>query len=163
MIPINQPQKAFTPETVSVRSGKPEDQDIVVYDNTKVFIRDSQVHGIGVFANKSIKKDEAVEVFPIVPMSFRTNYQGDTRVLEYGVVKFCECEECKRHGYVIFLRLGYGGIYNHQDDHNAMITIDYGKFYGTCVAIKDIEQGDEIFINYGSQYSFKDGKNNIRE
>jgi SET domain-containing protein len=163
MQPIKQYQKEFSADVSSFKSAKPEEQNIIMFDNIKVYVKDSKVHGIGVFARQNIKKEEIVEIFPIVPMSFRTNYQGDARVLDYGTIRFCECEECKRHGYIIYSRLGYGGIYNHQDKHNSVLGIDFSKNYGKCTAIEDIEKDDEIFINYGDQYIFREGKNTIRE
>ena len=127
-----------------------------------VYVKKSDVHGIGVFSDKNFKPAETIEVFPIIPLYFRTYYQGDLRVVDYSTIKYCECSECKRHGNVIYLRLGYGGIYNHQDFNNAEITIDFNKMIGTCVATKDIELNSEIFINYGPAYHFPDGKTSIR-
>jgi SET domain-containing protein len=162
MQPTNQFEKQFVPSSTPIRNGNPEIQ-VVDYDNTKIYIKQSSIHGIGVFAKEIIKKDDIIEVFPIVPMSFRTHYQGDARIVDYSTIRFCECEECKRHGYVIFMRFGYGGLYNHQDNHNAFLAIDYNQFYGKCVATTDIEKDDEIFINYGDQYVFREGKNSIRK
>jgi hypothetical protein len=128
-----------------------------------VFVTKSNVHGIGVFAAKNFQTSETIETFPIVPLYFRTHYQGDIRILDYSVVKQCDCEECKRHGNVIYLRLGYGGIYNHQDVFNAELIMDYKNMIGTCVATKPIQVNDEIFINYGINYRFPEGKISIRQ
>jgi hypothetical protein len=132
------------------------------YESSKTYSKQSKVHGIGVFAKQKINASDIIEVFPIVPLSFRTSYQGDARVIDYSVIKQCECEECKRHGYVIFLRLGYGGIYNHQDNFNAEIIMDYKNLIGTCKAISSIDEDSEIFINYGINYRFPNGKISIR-
>lgn len=128
-----------------------------------VYVNKSSVHGIGVFASKSFQPTEIIEVFPIIPLYFRTHYQGDARVIDYCVVKNCECEECKRHGAVLYLRLGYGGIYNHQDENNAEITIDYKNLLGICRATRNIQVNDEVFINYGLSYRFPEGKTSIRQ
>lgn len=161
MEPIEQAYKNFIPDTKSVTSE--QDLSSIIFSNVGINVKQSHIHGIGVFADKPFKKDEIVEKFPIVPLSFRTNYQGDARVLDYSAIRFCECEECKRHGYTIFMRFGYGALYNHQDNNNATLYIDYRKYYGTCTAFKDIEQGEEITINYGDQYIFREGKNSIKE
>lgn len=128
-----------------------------------VTVKQSSVHGIGVFAKKNFIPSETIETFPIVPLFFRTHYQGDARIIDYCVVKNCECEECQKHGNILFLRLGYGGIYNHQDEYNAEITMDYKNLIGTCRATKHIQVNDEIFINYGYSYNFPDGKISIRQ
>lgn len=138
------------------------DESKIVYESDKVYSKKSDIHGLGVFAKKSIKSSETIEVFPIIPLSFRTSYQGDGRVIDYSVVKQCDCEECKRHGYVIFLRLGYGGLYNHQDNFNAELIMDYKNLIGTCKAISNIDIDDEIVINYGINYRFPNGKISIK-
>ena len=150
----------FAPNATSI--GQTTKKEVLFYSK-HLSVRPSQIHGIGVFADKDFVANETIEVFPIIPLSFRTNYQGDARVLDYSAIKFCECEECKKHGYVIFMRLGYGGLYNHQDNNNAKLYIDYNEYYGKCVAEKDIAIGSEIFINYGPNYIFREGKNSIRE
>lgn len=138
------------------------DESNIKYDSYRVYSKKSEVHGLGVFAKEDIKSSEIIETFPIVPLSFRTSYQGDARIIDYSVIKQCECDECKRHGYVIFLRLGYGGIYNHQDNFNAEIIMDYKNLIGTCRAISNISKDQEIFINYGINYRFPNGKISIR-
>jgi|694.fasta_scaffold28812_9 hypothetical protein len=150
----------FTPSVTSVSQAEKKD---ILFSSKNLSVRPSQIHGIGVFADKDFYPEETVEVFPIIPLSFRTHYQGDARVLDYSAVKYCECEECKKHGYVIFMRFGYGGIYNHQDKPNAKLFIDYGDYYGKCIADSHIKAGDEIFIDYGPNYIFREGKNSIRE
>ena len=157
---MSEQHENFTPQSTSVTH---LDKQTVICSSTDLSVRPSQIHGVGVFAEKNFKTEDVIEIFPIVPLSFRTHYQGDARVLDYSAVKYCECEECKKHGYVIFIRLGYGGLYNHQDNENADLFIDYNQFYGKCVAKKNIVAGEEIFINYGPNYVFRDGKNSIRE
>jgi hypothetical protein len=49
------------------------------------------------------------------------------------------------------LMLGYGSLYNHSDDPNAEV------WWGACEtfimeSLKDIKAGEEIFIDYGSDY-----------
>lgn len=127
-----------------------------------LYVGNSKVHGIGVFAKKSFLPDEVIEIFPIVPLAYRTMYQGDFRVVDYCVVRQCDCEECKRHGLVLFLRLGYGGIYNHQDSNNAQLIMDYPNSIGKCIATKQIQKNEEIFINYGLNYKFHEGKNILK-
>lgn len=161
MEPTKQTYKSFSPETQSITSET--NLSDIVFSNLGISVKQSYIHGIGVFAEKNFHSNDIIEIFPIVPMSFRTNYQGDARVLDYGAIKFCECDECKRHGYAIFMRFGYGSLYNHQDNNNASLYVDYNKFYGKCTAIKNIEAGEEITINYGDQYIFTEGKNSVRE
>ena len=55
--------------------------------------------------------------------------------------------------------MGYGQIYNHQDDNTAEIRFDLKNQIADIVAIKKIKKGEEIFVNYGPNY-FKN-KNKI--
>ena len=149
--------KNLTPPTMTTENKSQECSARFVY------VTKSTVHGIGVFAAKNFQASETIETFPIIPLYFRTNYQGDMRVIEHSVIKQCECEECKRHGHVLYMRLGYGGIYNHQDNFNAELIMDYKNMIGTCVATKPIQVNDEIYINYGVNYRFPEGKITIRQ
>lgn len=133
-------------------------------ENTKffsnqIYCQNSDVHGRGVFANKLFLQDEVIEVFPLVPLAFRTRYQGDFGIFSYCFVnEACPCEECKRHGNVIHLGMGYSAVYNHQDEPNAVMNIDYSKLIGTVQAAKNIEKDSEIFIRYKHTDLFAQGK-----
>lgn len=157
---IDNPINHLTP-TVNEVVSPPEGQ-ATLFHSDNVYVSESKVHGIGVFAKRNISINEIIEVFPIIPLPFRTHYQGDGRVIDYSVIKQCSCEECKKHGLLVFLRLGYGGIYNHQDNPNAELSMDYPKTMGICKAIKSINKDEEIFINYGPNFHFINGKNIIK-
>lgn len=128
------------------------------YDSTKVQVKLSDIHARGVFAKQDIAMKEAIEIFPLTPSSFRTKYQGDVQVLAYGFINHtCPCEECKKHGYLIYLSSGYGNMYNHQPNPNAILDLDFKNLYGTIKAIKEIKKGEEIVISYASTFLFQEG------
>lgn len=154
---MSEDMKNMTPNTMT------NDSKNLECSSRFLYVKKSDVHGIGVFASKNFQVGETIETFPIVPLFFRTHYQGDVRVVDYSVIKSCECEECLRHGNVLYLRLGYGGIYNHQDEHNTEILMDYTNLIGTAKASRPIQVNDEIFINYGLNYRFPEGKISIRQ
>jgi hypothetical protein len=64
----------------------------------------------------------------------------------------CQCDECEKHGFVFHMALGYGMMYNHQDNPNALWKFNYTQLLGDVIAIKDIDIGQEIFVNYGNCY-----------
>ena len=163
MISQQDPLRDFVPNTENLIHKASDEQNSSTCSSEHIYVDNSKVHGIGVFANKNFSANETIEIFPIVPLSHRTAYQGDFRVISYSLVKQCECEECKRHGMILFLRLGYGGIYNHQDNNNAHLLIDYNNNTGKCIADRQILAGEEIFINYGLSYQFREGKNILKE
>jgi hypothetical protein len=141
-----------------------ENQDIqyempsIDYDSTNVYVGKSEVHLRGVFAKKDMEFNTIVEVFPITPTFFRTKYQADPQILSYGFINSgCPCQECKKHGYVIYLSSGYGSMYNHQPESNARIELNYKDLYGKIIAKKPIRKDEEIFISYPSTALFHNG------
>ncbi|GLR16449.1 SET domain-containing protein-lysine N-methyltransferase [Portibacter lacus] len=48
----------------------------------------------------------------------------------------------------IAIALGYGSLYNHNKDPNAEIIFDLDEHEIVIQAIKDIEPGDEVLIDY---------------
>jgi SET domain-containing protein len=139
----------------------PENLPDIKYDNTKVYVQFSDVHGRGVFAKNPIELHDVIETFPITPCLFRTNYQGDPTVIHYSFVNdACHCEECNKHGPLIYLSSGYANMYNHQDPEssNARFEINFKELYGKVIANKTIKIDEEILVDYGPHYSFPKGK-----
>ena len=58
--------------------------------------------------------------------------------------------------------LGYGMIYNHQDNNNAVWQFNYQNLYADIIATRDIQINEEIFVNYGINYFEKMTKKVIR-
>lgn len=138
--------------------------DNIIMNSHSIYVKNSDIHGRGVFANKFFKEDEIIEVFPLAPLGFRTRYQGDLGVYMYCFVNDkCPCEECKRHGNVIYIGMGYSAVYNHQDQPNAAMSIDFENLVGTISAIKNIEQDKEICIKYTNVDLFTQGKVTVHD
>lgn len=119
----------------------------------KVILGDSKVQGRGVYATIDIKKGEIVERCPLIEMEYRSKYQLDPKIFGYMYAQPpCGCDDCDKHGFVIHMVGGYGMMYNHQDNPNALWKFNYRQLLGDVIAVKDIAKGDEIFINYGNCY-----------
>lgn len=109
--------------------------------------------GLGVFATEDIAVSELIERCPMIQMTWRSKYHGDPQISKYLYSdKGCQCMTCKIHGHHMFMVLGYGMIYNHQDDPNTEWKFNYGNLLGDVVARKPINAGQEIFVHYGSSY-----------
>lgn len=118
-----------------------------------IILGDSGIHGRGVFALKNFKAGEIIERCPLVEMANRSKYQIDSQVYAYMYAQPpCECDECEKHGFIFHMALGYGMMYNHQDNPNALWKFNYTQLLGDVIAIKDIIAGQEIFVNYGNCY-----------
>ena len=132
-----------------------------IFTNDKVYVKFSDIHGRGVFAKKPIEGHEVIEQFPLTPSMFRTNYQGDPTVIHYSFInEACKCEECKKHGWLIYLSAGYASMYNHQDADTsvARFELNFKELYGKVIATRTIKIDEEITVYYGPNYSFPKGE-----
>ena len=119
---------------------------------SKIRLGYSDVHFRGVFATADIGEGELIERCPAVTLAWRTNYQKDPVVWSYMYTNSCPCDECKRHGGHFVMVMGWGQIYNHQDDNNATMNINIKLQLADVVAKKKIRKDEEIFVSYGDKY-----------
>lgn len=119
---------------------------------TKIIVGDSSIQGRGVFATVNINKGNIIERCPLIQMEYRSKYQLDPTIFGYMYARYQNDEETEKHGFIMYVAAGYGMLYNHQDEPNALWKFNYPQLLGDIIAIKDIKAGDEIFINYGNCY-----------
>ena len=106
-----------------------------------LIIQKSPKGGRGVYANIYFKKGSIIEICPLLISKNKklgdavTNYS-----FNYETIK-------KDHGAIA---LGYGSLYNHNDNPNAEYEVRYQKLI--IKASRDIRPGDEIFISYGDDW-----------
>jgi hypothetical protein len=130
--------------------------DSVVYEESRVKVGKSRVHGRGVMATETILANELVERFPLVPLAFRIRYQGDPMLLSSTLIHTtCPCEECKQHGWKMYMQGGNGMFYNHQDTNNAVVRVHWDMLYVEVKAIAPIPAGTEVYIDYGNNYPWE--------
>lgn len=120
--------------------------------HSKIRLGYSGIEGRGVFATQDISEGELIERCPMVPLSWRMNYHKDPVIWQYCFTRSCPCEECKKHGGHFLMVLGYGQVYNHQNDNSAQISFDMKSLTADIRAKRNIAAGDEIFISYGDKY-----------
>lgn len=131
-----------------------------IYMNA-IQIKNSEVHGRGVFASKIIKKDDLIEVAPLIRLEWKLKYQYDRIIRDYCWMNSkCDCQDCKMHGPALYLAMGYGSMYNHHDEPNTKIKLDYNNLQLIIMANRDIQQDEEIFVSYGERY-FKTSRRRI--
>jgi SET domain-containing protein len=115
----------------------------MLYRSNKIYVEESLVHGRGVFSSDRIKKGELLEEchFIKVPPDF-----------EYPQILndyFFSWPKGEIDGIVICL--GYGSIFNHSEEsYNADWNTDKSKNKIIFFTTRDIDPGEEIFINYKS-------------
>jgi SET domain-containing protein len=129
----------------------------ILFKNPKIEIRRSSIHGWGVFTKEFIKKDELLEEIPfiVIPMSpnessslfidYRFNYPS-------GVGKWTNQ----------VLPFGFAGLYNHSDSPNAYWYTDEENKLFIFRTSSDIESNSEIFVYYGNEAYWNDGRRHIK-
>jgi SET domain-containing protein len=108
----------------------------------KVYIKNSKIHGIGVFASKNINKDEVVEICPVIILNPK-----DTSIVD-GTSLFDYYFSWGEDDISSAIALGYGSIYNHSYKPCAEYGKDCLKKELTFTAIKRIKKDEEITVNY---------------
>ena len=123
--------------------------------NSKIYIDQSPVHGWGVFAKQDIKSGEFIEECPVLTLPI---LKGDVTplLIDYRF-NWPQGDEWEEQ----VVALGFGSLYNHSNNSNAAwISSDARKcfiFYAT----RDIKEGEEIFVWYGDENYWNDGRNHV--
>jgi uncharacterized protein len=102
-----------------------------------VFVAASAVHGRGVFAARPFAADEVIEECPVLLVPAGA-------IVALGLDGYCfewDDDHCA-------IALGYGSLYNHAWDPNARYDHDHDADVVRYTALRAIEAGEEITINY---------------
>lgn len=111
-------------------------------------VKRAQGKGRGVYASQLIPEGTVFERVPLLVMAEKEALEGDhsnvlpAYVFEYGKGK-------------VALALGFGSLYNHSYSPNARYD-DAGKQIKEFRALRDIEKGEEITINYNGSEDVMD-------
>jgi hypothetical protein len=95
------------------------------------------VHGRGVFAARTFEPDDVIEECPVLLVP------ADT-IGDLGLDGYCfewTDDQCA-------IALGYGSLYNHSWRPNARYDHDHDAHVVSYSAVRRIEVGEEITINY---------------
>ncbi len=114
-----------------------------------LYISNSEGRGRGVFAGQAIKPNDLIEIAPLLIIP-----AGDLKAIKdtvfYDYYFLWPGEE-----HTACMALGYGSLYNHNPVPNAKVIFDVECLNINIICIKNIEIGDEIFINYLSDNNSK--------
>jgi len=113
--------------------------------NPKICVKDSSLHGHGVFATEDILKGEVFERCPYIVID-DDDLSEATRLQDYI---YTSPERATDYLCV----MGYGMLYNHSSTPNAEWSIDEDDIrFVAFSALHDIAAGDEILHDYGEEY-----------
>ena len=110
----------------------------------KVYIGQSKIlnAGRGVFARRDIKKDEIIEICPVILVSRHDMSNLSESILVAYFFYFGKNKER------LAVALGFGSIYNHSYEPNAVYKIKPKIKTIEFSALKDIKKDNEITFNY---------------
>jgi hypothetical protein len=103
-------------------------------------VRQIRKKGRGVFARLPIAKGTVIERVPIILVPLREIFGPGPRSKLADYVFSWEKD-------TVAIALGYGSLYNHSYRPNARFH-DKGRLTQVFTAIRDIEAGEEITVNY---------------
>ena len=133
-----QPESTLFPSDENLRDILPQTDNCLVADSGL------PGGGRGVFAKKNFKIGDVIEVCPFLVEKNPSNIEGS--VINDYVFNYVDDEG---HRSIV---LGLCSMYNHSDTQNVgykQITNPHNMVY---MAEKEIQRGDELFINYGENY-----------
>ena len=112
----------------------------------QLFVKEIKGKGRGIFCKQLISKDEAFEVCPVIviPASDYETVKA-SRLVDY-FFSFNKDEN------TLALALGFGSLYNHAINCNAVYYLNRERKVITYYALEDIPAGTEICINYAGEY-----------
>ena len=115
-----------------------------LHHSPKIQIRRSSIHGWGVFASQPIGKGETLEECPFYKLSMFSNAMETVRFY------------WPRDQPWDFMAVpaGFAMLYNHSDPPNANWETIEKEMLFRFFAVRDIAEGEEIFIDYGVNYSW---------
>tara|TARA_R110000744_G_scaffold65071_1_gene133707 strand:- start:208 stop:600 length:393 start_codon:yes stop_codon:yes gene_type:complete len=115
-----------------------------------LYVKWTDEKGYGVFTDKPIKKGELIErCYCIKTGSPKDHVNGTLMDYVFNYPRGVSMEKGAEH----VLPLGFGCIYNHDNNDNAAwYNTENIPFHFDFIALRDIQPGEEICTNYGDDY-----------
>ena len=104
----------------------------------------SNKRGRGVFTSESIEANTIIEISPVLVLNPK-----DRKLVEQTIL-FDYIFEWGIGGKKACIALGYLSLYNHAYDANCDYEMDYDANIMTIKAVRPIQKGEELFINYNA-------------
>ncbi len=124
---------------------KPVENNSVISISGPVTVGCAGEKGRGVFATALIKAGTLIERSPVLIVPIEEKDLIDKSMLYYYYYAWTPDEEG------IALSLGYGSMYNHSFTPNADFDRNFEGGFIDYIALKDIQVGEEITVNYNGE------------
>lgn len=129
---------------------------MIIYPPTKLYIKESNIHGYGVFVKEKILQNELIEVVPLLDLNIPKGEVSGC-LLDY---RFNWPQGTDPDLQVV--GWGYASLYNHSETPNAYWKSNLENFTFEFYALKDIDIDEEILVYYGDVNYWQDGRDHIK-
>jgi hypothetical protein len=112
-----------------------------------LFVAPTGKKGRGVFTSTDIEKNTVIEISPVIVMTREERKLLDQTLLHDYIFEWgSDPKGC-------CMALGYIPLYNHDYRSNCEYEMDYEKQLMTIRAVRFIQAGEEVFINYNGDWN----------
>jgi SET domain-containing protein len=108
--------------------------------STNLEVRASPIHGNGVFVLDGARAGDVIERCPVIFIPAEERSAIDDTVIGSYYYEWVDGDGA--------VALGFGSMYNHDDDPNAEFDFDEAGESIVISAVRDIGPGEEVFIRY---------------
>lgn len=112
-------------------------REFVPFVDRRLEVRWTDEMGHGVFAKAPIPKDAFVEIAPVVVFDPKELAGGE-------LANYTMAWRDK-----LAVGLGWTMVYNHSDANNCEFSVNYHDDLMAIMAVRDIEAGEQLTVNYG--------------
>lgn len=114
---------------------------------SELYIDKADDRGRGVFTKQSIPANTIVEISPVIVMSAEERKLLDQTLLHDYIFEWGpDSKQC-------CMALGYVPVYNHSYQSNCEYEMDFGNEVIRIRTVRNIEAGEELFINYNGDWN----------
>ena len=112
-----------------------------------LYIAETENMGKGVYTSLPIEVNTVIEISPVVVMNAEERILLDqTKLHDYIFEWQTELKKC-------CMALGYVAVYNHSYQSNCEYEMDYETEMISVKTMRNIEAGEELFINYNGTWN----------
>lgn len=113
-----------------------------------LYIAESTDKGRGVFTAEALEPGDVIEICPVIVLpGHDLEAIHNTHLHDYYFLWGENRSQCA-------IALGYGSLYNHNEQPNAEIELDFVEENIVFKCLKNIQPGEEITIHYHSDPEF---------
>jgi SET domain-containing protein len=112
-----------------------------------LYIDETDEKGRGVFTKQSIPSNTIIEISPVIVMSAGERTLLDQTLLHDYIFEWGpDSKQC-------CMALGYASVYNHSYNSNCEYEMDFENAVIKIKTMRNIEAGEELFINYNGDWN----------